>query len=542
MISFILVLTDHIEWKQNWAFSCDFPGNDFKDVQISGDKCNAECSKTSSCTHFAWAQWQGGTCWLKKGLISKREAIKTDNPTDICGVLIDTETSDAPVPGPPGSPGPRGQKGDKDIAPTKDDPSSTSTINNINITMIDFLPPTNIWCPWRAHSCTQTIPRPGQMTIVMDQKASLQFELYLSISNDPTNESYAIRLTVSKQQVQINKIVDGLTIVLNQTADSDHVLQEEKDLYWFSIDYVALSVKYGNGEVRDKCTLLRSFVPLMEKNYLRQIQFVHVSFKGSRILSNYKWYEYKVILKIGYYPVVLDPPLLIVEPRNASLSMLLDNSAMLLTRLEEPCQKLYNDIISWKFQDDDFPYFFKAIEQSIERESGWCHKKLKEKSDRFGVSNINATYLRITITMNRGTSPGAPYVFEIWPPGHYSPIHSHANTYGIIRVVYGTINVKLYRTFNPKRTKPFHDTTLYTDQITWLSPGLNQIHKLENQSPNQTCITIQAYEYRTNEVNPYEYFDFIANDGINIGKFEPVSDMDYVEFRNLMKKEWNDEM
>jgi hypothetical protein len=306
-----------------------------------------------------------------------------------------------------------------------------------------------------------------------------------------------------------------------------------------SIDYANLLVKYGQGEVRDRCTLLKSDLSDAEKSFVRQIQFVHVSFSGSRLLVNYKWYEYKVKLKIGQNPVVLDPPLLVGEPGKTGLDSFLGNSHMLLSRLDKPCQSLYHDITSWQFQDDAFPYFYEAIERSIRNESGWCHKKLNAKASRFGTSNPKATYLRITVGTNRGTSPGVPYVLEIWPSGHYSPIHAHANTYGIIKVLHGEINVKLYRALNVERKKPFQEVTLYKDQVTWLTPGLNQIHKLENKSPNKTCITIQAYEYISDEVSHYEYFDYITNSGHTIAKFDPVSDIDYTEFKEQMIAEWN---
>jgi hypothetical protein len=35
----------------------------------------------------------------------------------------------------------------------------------------------------------------------------------------------------------------------------------------------------------------------------------------------------------------------------------------------------------------------------------------------------------------------------------------------------------------------------------------------------------------------YDYFDFIDADG-NIKHYEPDSDMDFVQFKKLMKKEW----
>ncbi len=79
---------------------------------------------------------------------------------------------------------------------------------------------------------------------------------------------------------------------------------------------------------------------------------------------------------------------------------------------------------------------------------------------------------------------------------------------------------------------------IYQNQVTWLSPGLNQVHRLENKSSNKTCITIQAYEYVSAEVSHYEYFDYINNSGLAIEKFEPVSDIDYSEFKEKMIAEW----
>jgi hypothetical protein len=59
------------------------------------------------------------------------------------------------------------------------------------------------------------------------------------------------------------------------------------------------------------------------------------------------------------------------------------------------------------------------------------------------------------------------------------------------------------------------------------------VHKSENKSSNKTCITIQAYEYVTNEGNNYEYFDYITNDGQAIRSFDPLSGMDYFGFKIL---------
>ncbi|CAF1051056.1 unnamed protein product [Brachionus calyciflorus] len=76
-----------IQWNGNWAFSCDFIGNDIGSATVPGEQCSSRCSQTSGCTHFTWTNWNGGTCWMKKGNICKSDAIWTGNSDSVCGVL-----------------------------------------------------------------------------------------------------------------------------------------------------------------------------------------------------------------------------------------------------------------------------------------------------------------------------------------------------------------------------------------------------------------------------------------------------------------------
>ena len=62
-----------------------------------------------------------------------------------------------------------------------------------------------------------------------------------------------------------------------------------------------------------------------------------------------------------------------------------------------------------------------------------------KKGRCFGGASPGQCYIRISVGHAHGTSPGDPLVMEIWPPGHSSPIHSHANTFGVVRVLHGTI-------------------------------------------------------------------------------------------------------
>ena len=46
------------------------------------------CDKTIRCTHFAWTNYNGGTCWMKYCTVSKSDAIFTNDYSMVCGVSL----------------------------------------------------------------------------------------------------------------------------------------------------------------------------------------------------------------------------------------------------------------------------------------------------------------------------------------------------------------------------------------------------------------------------------------------------------------------
>ena len=124
---------------------------------------------------------------------------------------------------------------------------------------------------------------------------------------------------------------------------------------------------------------------------------------------------------------------------------------------------------------------------------------------------------------------------EIWPSSHYSPVHSHADSNAVIRVLHGSIHVSLFPFLGEGTT--FAEADFEKDDITCLSPDLNQIHQLRNNT-SDVCITIQCYMYDANIDKHYDFFDYL-DDNKQIVQYEPDSDMDFVEFKERMKKEWN---
>jgi hypothetical protein len=69
-----------IKWNGNdWAYDCDFDGNDLtSSVQIRPRDCFERCVEKSGCTHLTW---------MKYGSVLKSEVYSTIESETICGVI-----------------------------------------------------------------------------------------------------------------------------------------------------------------------------------------------------------------------------------------------------------------------------------------------------------------------------------------------------------------------------------------------------------------------------------------------------------------------
>jgi hypothetical protein len=300
-------------------------------------------------------------------------------------------------------------------------------------------------------------------------------------------------------------------------------------------------VKYGIGETRLNFTIFNNDLAENDSPSIRELYYLHIKMNNNnRMLADLGESRTNFRFFIGKDPIVYDPPLVVVPQSNYTLEHAALHTAIAPSKLEKPCRDLYDSIANFTLNDDAFPDFVRAIERSLKDPNGWCHTKLIEKANRFGRPNLKVTYLRITVGKPDGRSPGHTYVIEIWPPGHYSPVHNHSNAYGIIRILYGRILVKLYPalTLNAREVSPI-EQILEEGQVTWMLPKLNQTHQVKNPDLYGTCcITLQCYQYGEEDRQHYEYFDYISNDGRSIGHFDPKSDMDFMDFKQKMRQEW----
>jgi hypothetical protein len=345
---------------------------------------------------------------------------------------------------------------------------------------------------------------------------------------------------------------DGLMVSLNSSEflvtrikNNDKFASQSKNggltnksgaYYWFSLDSQNQLLYAGIGEPRIE-TICYTYQfdtsdKLSEVNKMFLESLVSITLPLSilplRLLKN---------------PITTQLPLIVKGINDITMDDLVSSEYLPSASLSMAGQSIYNCIAGEKFILDspDFPDFSKAIEQSINTPGLWCNTRLQQKATEFGKDpQPLETYLRITLGQNNGDSPGVPYVMEIWPIGHYSPVHNHGGANAIIRVLHGNINVSLfpYLCDDSEGVDPFATKEFKTNDITWISPTLNQVHQLKNVDTNDTaCITIQCYLYDNDDKTHYDYFDYLGDKNAK-KQYEPDSDKDFMDFKKLMQKEW----
>ncbi len=361
----------------------------------------------------------------------------------------------------------------------------------------------------------------------------------------PDTSSCSFILSSSDKKVKLNVIFTESSIrVVNLETDEPYIDKNNKSglvslsgaYFWFSLDSQNQKFYAGVGEPRmENASYKYEFpIPLLEGNKLALESLSTLTFSDSL-----------QPLKLLRDPITQRVPLYVKDVNHLTMNDVALGGIMPSANLNAINQKLYACVSGERFvlDDPDFPEFSKAIEYSIATPGLWCNRRLLEKATEFNKDkpNIKETYLRITLGLNNGESPGIPYVMEIWPVGHYSPVHNHAFANAVIRVLHGSIHVKLFPFLcdSPSSVPEFASADFKKDDVTWISENLNQVHQLKNlESNTDTCITIQCYMYSKKDLKHYDYFDYLDSD-VKIQQYEPDSDMDFISFKNLMKTEWN---
>ena len=378
------------------------------------------------------------------------------------------------------------------------------------------------------------LPVKGQVTYLFTTPFGSEIPAKFKFTN---KKSGKIKIEISNENFNMNIQIEKTKAPIKINSKTG-LIPAKNVFYWVSLDSQHQSIKFGIGEARPE-TIKYSYNLLKDSQNLEKPEIYKKFFESLSTIKNTSNIK---PLKLLRDPIVNPVPLKIKRIDELTMSDIAEYKYAPNSFLTQTNQQLFNCISGKNFvlDDDYFPDFSKAIQYSIVTEGCWCNKKLQEKSTEFNPDkpNLYETYLRITLGCNSGESPGIPYVMEIWPSNHYSPIHSHADSNAVIRVLHGSINVKLFPFLGEGETiNPFAESDFDKDDITWISPELNQIHQLKNNK-DDVCITIQCYMYGLDNQKHYDYFDYL-DDNKQIMQYEPDSDMEFVKFKELIRTEWN---
>ncbi|KUJ13485.1 uncharacterized protein LY89DRAFT_754246 [Mollisia scopiformis] len=394
------------------------------------------------------------------------------------------------------------------------------------------------------------LPVTGQGIIAVSSSAKVQI---LFVINCPKKSQNNLYLQIGAAEISLSfgpsmTRTESIPTKLIQQESACYLNPGVQTTYWLSIDGPNGVLRYGKYYTNKSMTLLEATLKKEEKpgvpvwisseySWLADLKDVDIVTTESAAYT-------KVI--IHPLPVVIELSPFIISSQDASLPDLNQGKYAIPVNLPQACQVLYGNVAGPNIILDTpaFPDFSAAIERSVSTPGLWGHTKLMEKSTEFGSTpNFEGTYLRITIGHNLGDSPGIPFVLEIWPAGHYSPIHDHGNACAVIKVLHGEITARFFDALTAQGGPHMigHNAiTLKKDMVTWLGENDYQVHQLRNTSL-EVCCTIQCYRYPDDNDKHYEGFNYIE-EGETDGKeklFIPNSDMAFEEFWATMKAEWD---
>lgn len=430
-----------------------------------------------------------------------------------------------------------------------------------------------VWLP----TWTAQYPPNGQgvFTFIVLRKKPFSIVLH------GNNSSEKISLEVRNHKLQLRLENTGVQLLAEVCKTGVGYDPETMTSYWFSLNRENLVIKYGKGYFMEETTLLTyDFLAGLntEESIKRRCSMKTIFGPGAcRTLQLHDMFTKKDLptyhvratmheqctapkftteeltgtpqgdanccpsenclqsassaVDVHYYPhpLTVNWPFLVKNSAESSLFDLDKNDFIFTASLPLECQELYANIASTKVDLDWAPQpqqhkLSDAIRYSFETEGKALHEKLKQKKMK---------YIRVTVGPLRSQSPGIPYILELWPKNHGSPVHCHGNSYGVIKVIHGGLRAEVYNCDMKTILKHYN---IRKGDITWMSPFWYQCHRLFNDT-NDFCATLQCYRYGAADKKMCPFFDYVNPDG-SYGEFFPNGDFTFGELNDVVLSEY----
>ncbi|CAC5388132.1 unnamed protein product [Mytilus coruscus] len=391
-------------------------------------------------------------------------------------------------------------------------------------------------------------PVNGQGTLVFNKDTEVPF--LISVENEKGH--YGISVQIEKDHVVFIKRKGDEKKELSKIREKECGIEKGKISYWYSYDRDNLVLKYGKGYRMEETTILtHDFLKNASEKKKEEIRKELYPYFNAEDKKYIRKYEVMANMSTGVIvteemvefdknPLISNVSPLVLDSSKVNLFFLDEEDYIFSASLPPACRELYENIKGCQL---NYPeevagvLLSDAIRYSIETKGCILNKKLEEKKDEFVGGKKEETYLRITLGHSLGKSPGIPYVLEIWPKGHYSPIHNHGNANAVIKVLYGSIHIMNYnKHVSSPDAKPMKEFDAREGDVTWINRNWYQTHKLINTSKDY-CATIQCYNYDAGDTTHWPYFDYISENA-TIEEFLPNSDFTFREMREQVLKEY----
>jgi len=388
-------------------------------------------------------------------------------------------------------------------------------------------------------------PANGQGIVFFTTANASGFQIYVSPQQDKLEEYF--RLTVNTIEAVLDfKLKDDTEVTtIKSSTDATHLIDQEiLTTYWLSF-----STTYWESPATSDGKRVKKYIPdlrygkgyAMEKTTLMSEMLKRIKYLGADPLFTFKTEKYVTVYQdtvvsplnvepnvyLSNIPLTVDPSPVAIDSATASM-MDIDMGHTLSTMLPEKARTLFDTVKNFELDD----IIVNAIRFSLETPNMTLNNIFVQKAndpDGFGEEEV---YIRITVGKDSKIGPGVPFVLELWPSQKSSPIHDHGNSYAVIKVLHGQINIDIhnkliYPESTPESTPALLQTFAATKgQFTWMDKNWFQCHRLKNVT-DDFCATIQCYLYGDSDRVHWPGFDFINEQSDDIEIFHPESDMDY---------------
>lgn len=404
---------------------------------------------------------------------------------------------------------------------------------------------------------SRPFPINGQGTLMFNtDRKDLPF--YVNVEDDKSDYWIALHVGNGFAAFLRHAPTDDHPVELTRVSGAEFGVEDGQLTYWYSYDRDNLVLKYGKGYHMVETTLMiHNFLAGVtdpdEQERIREELFPYFNATGQKLVKQYDEISSasargaggievtEPLVEFDKHPLTVNVPPKVMDSNKVTLFDLDRGDKVFSASLPSVCKELFENIKGCVLDYSENAAGEKvllsdAIRYSIE--NGVLGQKLISKQGELS-EDVNGTYLRITCGSSFGKSPGVPYVLEIWPAGHFSPVHNHGNANAVIKCLYGSLTVDVYNK-QMGRDTPVSISTVEVekDDVVWIDRNWYQTHKLHNDG-TEYCATIQCYTYGASDTTYWPYFDFIADDE-TIDEFYPSSDYGFVEMRDLVMKEYTD--